>query len=53
MTCACVLMLLMKVISLEEVTENFPVLELVPLQTGQTHVIVLLFGVHFRLMHSK
>ena len=46
-------MLLMKVIILEEVKENFPVLELVPLQTGQSHVIVLLFGMHFRLMDSK
>ena len=52
MTCACLLML-MKVISLEEVKENFPVLELVPLQTGQSHVNVLLFGMHFRVMHSK
>ena len=47
------LIVLMKVISLEEVKENFPCLEVIPLQTGERHVIDLLFGMHFRLMHSK
>ena len=44
---------LMKVTSLEEVKENFPCLELLPLQTGHSHVVLLLFGMRFRLMHSK
>ena len=47
------LTVLMKVTSLEEVKENFPCLELLSLQTGHSHVVLLLFGMHFRFMHSK
>ena len=47
------LTVLVKVTSPDEVKENFPCLELLPLQTGQSHVVLLLIGMRFRLMHSK